>query len=97
LVWTLVSGVPGEPPPPEPQAEPVPETTPDVFTFKHWVEPEIDERVRVEERVVWPVTQSSSVPIVQPAMARLDAVATPRTGVTKVGLVFMTNVEPVPV
>lgn len=40
--------------PPDPQAEPVPLTTPDVLTVRHWVDPVIDDRVTVldADRVV---------------------------------------------
>jgi hypothetical protein len=37
---------------PVPQSAPVPEITPELFTWRHWVEPVIPERVVVPERVV---------------------------------------------
>ena len=48
-------------PPPEPQSLPVPDTTPVVLTWRHWVEPVIEERVRgaltvVVDSVVLPIT-----------------------------------------
>ena len=52
----LVIALNAEPPPPDPQSDPVPDTTPDVLTCKHWVDPVMLENVGAVENVFAPVT-----------------------------------------